>query len=90
MSTSWKGGSTTAWRRLRAQVLAENQRTNSGACTLAIPGVCTGAATQVHHTLGRATTGDDPNHLQATCSACNLHVGDPTRHNPQPRPTSRW
>lgn len=91
MSRSWAGGSTRRWRKLRAVVLANNRATNGGRCTLAIPGVCTGEATHVHHTLGRTVTGDDPAHVVAACAACNLHVGDPAaRPDPSPRPITRW
>jgi len=90
MSRSWSKGSTRAWRRLRAWVLAENQRTNQGRCTLAIPKVCTGQATQVHHTQSRAIVGDDPKYLVAACQACNLHVGQPGRNSPEPKRVSNW
>jgi hypothetical protein len=89
MSRSWKGGSTRQWRRIRARVMAENAA-RGGRCQLAIPDVCTGPVTDVHHTHGRAATGDDPRYLIATCRACNLHVGDPSQSNPQPRSSSRW
>ena len=104
MSHAWRGGSTRAWRKRRALVLAENQRTNAGRCTLAIPGVCTGPATEVHHVLGKAG-GDALPALAASCKACNLHIGRPDRHpaschcgyglkqrrtSPQPRRVSRW
>jgi hypothetical protein len=71
-------------------VLAENLATNQGRCTLAIARVCTGEATQVHHVLGRRTTGDDRRYLAATCAACNLHVGDPTKISPSHRVVTRW
>lgn len=95
MSKAWAGGSTRHWRRVRATCLALNQRPkrlggNDGRCTLAIPGVCEGRATEVHHTLGRAATGDDPRYLAAVCKACNLHMGDPAKHEPQPKIRSRW
>ncbi len=89
MSRSWAKGSTRRWRTLRASILAANQLENRGACQLAIPKICTGTADQVHHTKGKATTGDDPRHLIACCKACNLHVGRPGRTSPTPRPTSR-
>lgn len=38
MSRSWSGGSTRAWRALRAAVLEENVARNGGACQLAYPG----------------------------------------------------
>ena len=59
MSRSWGAGSTRRWRRIRAAVLHDNQVTNGGRCTIAMPGVCTGQADCVHHTQGRAVTGDD-------------------------------
>src|SRR5690606_16423883 len=42
MSKAWRGGSTRAWRKLRAQVLLNNRVTNAGRCQLALPGICTG------------------------------------------------
>jgi hypothetical protein len=90
MSRSWRSGSSRRWRRLRALVLADNLARNAGRCTLGIAGVCTGQADTVHHTLGRAVTGDDPKYLAAVCGACNLHVGEPARSSPRPRPVSKW
>lgn len=93
MSKAWAKGSTRAWRRLRARILTNNllppPRGNSGLCTLQVPDVCTGQATQVHHELGKAN-GDDERYLKPVCKACNLHIGDPTRYNPQPRVMTRW
>ena len=88
MSSSWAKGSTRQWRRVRARVLARDE----WLCRLQIPGICTTAATHVHHTKGRAVTGDDPAFLVAACQACNLHVGDPTarRHDPPARPITKW
>lgn len=87
MSQAWAKGSTRAWRRTRAAVLARD----GYSCRLGIEGVCTGHATHVHHTHGRSTTGDDPAHLVAACQACNLHIGDPTRTpDPAPRPRTAW
>lgn len=72
-------------------VLAENVSTNGGRCTQGIPDVCSGGqADTVHHTMGRGVTGDDPRYLAATCTPCNLHIGDPTKKNPQPKRVSRW
>lgn len=90
MSNSWKGGSTRRWRTIRRAVLLQNQADNAGRCTLQIPGVCIGQADTVHHTLGKATTGDDPRYLAAACTDCNLHIGDPSKRDPQPRPATRW
>lgn len=71
-------------------MLEENRRTNGGRCVVAVAGVCTGVADTVHHTQGRAVTGDDPRYLVASCRACNLHVGEPAKHTPRPRRVSRW
>jgi hypothetical protein len=90
MSGAWKGGSTRAWRRIRARVLADNKRVNKGRCRLKLPGVCTFTATQVHHTRGRGVTGDDPRYLMAVCKPCNLKVGDPSKRDPKPTPHSNW
>lgn len=87
MSRSWAKGSTRAWRRTRALVLARD----GGVCQMRIPGVCTTTATHVHHTQGRARTGDDMRYLVASCQACNLKVGDPTKTaDPKPQPRTRW
>lgn len=105
MSEAWKGGSTRAWTKQRRRVLDQNQIVNGGRCALAIAGVCTIWAKQVHHVKGRAVTGDDPRWLAATCAACNAHIGDPQAHPascycgygydrgpqpPRPRRVSRW
>lgn len=86
MSKSWARGSTRRWRRTRAQVLARDNHT----CQLRLDG-CTVAATDAHHTRGKAF-GDDPHHLVAACRHCNLKIGDPMtrRHDPQPTPRSNW
>jgi hypothetical protein len=89
VSKAWEKGSTREWRRVRARVLANNQAMNGGTCTLLIAGVCTGRATQVHHVLGKEA-GDDERYLRATCAACNLHVGEPAKYDPQPRRMTRW
>lgn len=89
MSKSWKGGSTRAYRALRARLLALNAYENRGQCEVAIVGVCTGEATEVHHVRGKRY-GDDPRHMIPSCRACNLSVGDPNRGAPAPRPVTRW
>lgn len=90
MSKVWEGGSTTRWRKIRANILLQNKITNGGRCTLSTP-VCTGIADTVHHTLGRAITGDDPRYLVAACAACNGHLGQPN-HRPDPpcKPRTKW
>lgn len=100
MSHGWRGGSTRAWRRTRALILANNRATNGGRCQIATPGTwrtrdgriqqCAGQADCVHHTQGKRH-GDNPAHLVAACTPCNLHVGNPERQaDPQPRPMTKW
>lgn len=86
MSKAWAGGSTPAWRKIRAYVLARDKYQ----CQLRTD-VCTTTATQVHHTHGRAATGDDPQYLCAACQPCNVKIGDPTRApDPPGRGLTRW
>lgn len=85
MSRGWSGGSTTAWRKIRAEVLARDGHR----CQLRLTG-CVGVATHAHHTLGRAVTGDDPARIVAACEPCNLAVGDPMRTDPMPQPRTTW
>jgi 5-methylcytosine-specific restriction endonuclease McrA len=95
MSTAWRKGSTRAWRTLRRAILIRDQYQ----CKLALPGEwpvwggmarCTVVATQVHHTRGRAVTGDDPAYLVAACKACNLKVGQPTTTDPTHMEVTEW
>lgn len=88
MSRSWSGGSTSAWRRVRRQVLIRDRNR----CQIQLSNVCTTAAEHVHHVLGRGLTGDDPQWLVAACAACNLAVGDPTDRptDPPPRRMTKW
>lgn len=83
MSDQWHkcGGSSRQWAKTKNAVLLANRMdTNSkGQCQLHISGICEGLATTAHHTHGRCVTGDDPRYLIATCIACNLHVGAPSR-----------
>jgi hypothetical protein len=44
----------------------------------------------VHHTLGRAVTGDDPKYLGACCSECNLKIGEPKQSSPPHRTITKW
>jgi hypothetical protein len=90
VSRSWATGSTSRWRKIRAAVLNENAQHNAGRCTLAIPGVCTGTASCVHHVHGRDVTGDDPRYLAAVCTPCNLHVGRPRPSDPRPKGGTQW
>jgi 5-methylcytosine-specific restriction endonuclease McrA len=87
MSRSWARGTTPAWRKLRAQILARD----GGRCQIELPDICTREATHVHHMRGKAF-GDDPRWLIASCAACNLAVGAPNRagNQPTPNPRSNW
>ncbi|GAA1635741.1 hypothetical protein GCM10009828_074730 [Actinoplanes couchii] len=98
MSTwTQRNGSTSAWRRVRAEVLARDagrgcRAYRDGWC--ARPGVkqhvCTGQQQAVHHTLG-LRAGDDPRYLVASCTACNTAIGDPSRSGDPPGTGStRW
>ena len=81
---AWAQGSTSAWRKLRAEVLAANRRNTGGACQLKYSPNCTNVATHVHHKTGAQVTGVivSPKDLLATCSTCNLSYGDPRKHTP--------
>lgn len=86
MSQSWVNGSTRRWRRIRAAVLHRDNLAGwtcraheEGWCNRK-PGThtCTGIPNEAHHTMGKALTGDNPDHLVSACKPCNLHIGDPT------------
>jgi hypothetical protein len=96
---SWAGGSTRAWRILRAAVLQRDARAGcrahrDGWCARAGHGTqhtCTDIGEHAHHTLGRSISGDDPRHIVAACAPCNLHIGDPSRTvDPPAVPVTRW
>lgn len=86
-SKAWQGANTYAWRKLARSILAANVEENGGRCRIALRGswrtrrgqtkACLGLADSVHHTLGRARTGDDPRYLVACCRNCNEKLGDP-------------
>lgn len=89
MSKAWAKGSTTAWRKLRAAILLQNEMTNGGKCGLQLEG-CTGTANQVHHIYGKEH-GDDPSGLMAVCAHCNYKYGSPSKHrDPKGKPADYW
>ncbi len=106
MSKSWKGGSTTAWRRVRQAVLTRDRMEGWGCraheegwCDRAAgPHQCTHRADlsgphagHAHHTHGRDKTGDDPRYIVSSCAPCNLAIGDPAAiADPAPRPVTQW
>ena len=86
MSSTWKGGSTTAWRKLRVRILVRDNYQ----CKLRLDG-CTTTAQCVHHILGKRITGDDPRYLVSACNHCNLKLGDPTKKpDPPSKGITRW
>lgn len=97
-SRNWPAGSTWAWRKTRKPVLDRDR----WRCQLRIPGICATIADCVHHTGDRRVTGDNPAYLVASCTPCNLHVGDPTAprrdpgtqrtmaRDPDPVPRTAW
>ncbi len=74
------------WRRTRRFVLDRD----GNRCQIQIAGICLTIADCVHHTLGWAISGDNPAHLIAACTPCNLRIGEPDGGDAQPRRTTRW
>jgi len=89
MTSAWTNGSTRRWRRIRLAVLQRD----GWVCQLRLAG-CTGRATCAHHVLGRSVTGDSMEHIVASCTSCNLKVGQPGRPRRRPVPRqqvyNRW
>jgi 5-methylcytosine-specific restriction endonuclease McrA len=88
VSKTWAGGSTRAWRIMRAAVLARDHHR----CQVKIPKVCVGTSVpmHVHHTRGKQA-GDDPRYLVAACAPCNQYIGDPMKApDPPCTPITRW
>lgn len=100
MNAGWSSGSSRAWRRLRAAVLARDQylcKAHPTWCDAAgaPPHTCTTTAParggHVHHTHGKKVTGDDPRYLVAACASCNQAIGQPKPDtDPPPRPRTAW
>lgn len=90
MSKGWAGGSTTAWRTIRAYVL----RRDHDLCRIGTAGVCTTVATCVDHIVPKEVGGDDHEaNLRAACEPCNLHRNRERarlQEEPQPRRVSSW
>jgi len=59
-------------------------------CTMRVSSKCTGRFEEVHHTQLRSVVGDDLRYLEPCCRPCNLEIGDPTKHDPEPTPRTRW
>src|SRR5690349_4545791 len=102
MSRAWGKGSTRRHREMRAFVLARDgyrcRAHADGYCdAVDRPHECTGRAElsgphagHAHHTRGKGVTGDNPEYMIAACPNCNYHIGDPSKHSPQPKRVSRW
>lgn len=101
-SNGWPSGSTRAWRKLRARILARDgyqcQAHTDGWCdrAQAEPHQCTQRADltgphagHAHHTHGRAVTGDDERFIVAACAACNHAIGEPAEQQTEPDPVNR-
>jgi 5-methylcytosine-specific restriction endonuclease McrA len=84
VSKGWESCSTREWRRIRKRVLDRDGHR----CQLKLEG-CTTLATHVHHLAGKAA-GDEESKLVAACPHCNLQVGDPAKHDPDPKPWAGW
>lgn len=83
--SAWKNGSSAGWRKTRAAVLARD-----GYRCQVKTARCTHVADTVHHTVARQLAGDNPDLLVASCTPCNQAEGDPRKHDPAPRPRTRW
>lgn len=79
MSKAWqnKAGWYYQYTKIREQMLNHNMLYNNGDCTIRIPDVCTGKATQIHHTRGLTVTRNDPRYMAPSCGPCNRYIGDP-------------
>lgn len=54
---------------------------------------CTGrdrSQLQAHHVRGKQATGMDPRWVVTACRECNLGMGNPLRHDPQPMSVTKW
>lgn len=88
MSNCWRNRTDYyQYTKNRKAMLATNLLTNGGRCALGIEGVCTGAATTAHHTLGICSGMLGP--IVPACAACNYALGNPAVHrDPSARPLS--
>jgi hypothetical protein len=86
VSRVWASGSTTAYRKFRALILARDKY----ACQLRLPG-CTITGNQLHHLLGVAVSGKvcAPEHACASCFACNRSIGE-VKGDPHPSSRTAW
>lgn len=92
MSAAWSGGSTRAWRRLRAFVLDRD----GWACRVEVDGVPCGAyADTADHVVPLSEGGAqlDPGNVRAACRFHNYSrgAGRPARsRSERPRPVRTW
>jgi 5-methylcytosine-specific restriction endonuclease McrA len=80
------GGSTRAWRRTRALVLARD----GYRCQVKHADICKVRADCVHHVDGREVSGDNPDRCVAACTPCNLREGDVRSKDPEPNVRAWW
>lgn len=92
---AWGSGSTTAWRKLRLEILDRDK----WICWLCRRPISKNlrfphrGSASVHHTRGKRH-GDDPRFLVAAHLGCNWDIGDPERGgaapDPDPAPRTEW
>lgn len=101
MSRAWRSGSTTAWRRTRANVILRDiaagwgcRTHEEGWCQRANtnPHTCTHRPEQAHHLDGVTAGRHNLDRIVTACRTCNQVIGDPNRgsDDPQPQPMTRW
>ncbi len=84
MSGAWGKGSTRRWRAIRKRVLDRD----GWRCQVQLPG-CQTIADCVHHLDGKAA-GDNPDRCVASCTPCNLTIGDPGGQDPEHVQRTAW
>lgn len=77
MSRAWRGGSTTAWRKLRRLILdRDGHRCQLPVVRGMVVQPCGERATHVDHITPKSLGGQDvPANLRAACASCNLSRG---------------
>lgn len=84
-----KTGSTRAWRRLRAVILARDGHVCQIPDYTPDGEICGAPATHVDHIVQRWAGGTDaPANLRAACAPCNLKRGG--RLDPYAPPSRKW
>ena len=87
MSRAWQGGSTRAWRELRAYVLERDGYRCRVPNAAGQP--CGAYARHADHVVPRSRGGQDhPANLRAACATCNLRRGNATPRSVSPDPVA--